>query len=89
MASKNNPMLKISDVLRFADDSCNCDNSTCVKEVQKGTDVQVSEFGGEGTGMKSIKVVPWKDNEDVTMTLNGEISALSSIQCKEEGKMIE
>lgn len=42
-----------------------------MKEVQKGADVQVSEFGGEGTGMKSIKVVPWKDNEDVTMTLTG------------------
>ena len=42
-----------------------------MKEVQAGTDVKVSQFGGEGTGMKSIKVVPWKDNEDVTMTLNG------------------
>ena len=42
-----------------------------MKEVQKGANVQVSEFGGEGTGMKSIKVVPWKDNEDVTMTLTG------------------
>ena len=57
--------------ISFADSACNCDNSTCVREVQKGTDVQVSEFGGEGTGMKSIKVVPWKDNEDVTMTLTG------------------
>ena len=42
-----------------------------MKEVQAGTDVTVSEFGGEGTGMKSIKSIPWKNNEDVTMTLKG------------------
>ena len=53
------------------DNACNCDNSTCVREVQAGTDVKVSEFGGEGTGLKSIKSVPWKNNEDVSMKLTG------------------
>ena len=42
-----------------------------MKEVQAGTDVKISSFGGEGTGMKSIKEVPWKDNEDVTLTVKG------------------
>ena len=33
----------------------------------------MSKFGGEGTGFKSMKDVNWKNNEDVTLTVKGEI----------------
>ena len=36
----------------------------------------MSKFGGEGTGFKSMKDVNWKNNEDVTLTVKGEIGWL-------------
>ena len=33
----------------------------------------MSKFGGEGTGFKSMKDVNWKNDEDVTLTVKGEI----------------
>ena len=44
-----------------------------LKEVENGTGVIVSKFGGEGTGFKSMKDVEWKNNEDVTLIVKGEI----------------
>ena len=43
------------------------------KEIDHGEGVIVSKFGGEGTGFKSMKDVEWKNNEDVTLIVKGEI----------------
>ena len=32
----------------------------------------MSKFGGEGTGFKSMKDVKWKNDEDVTLIVEGE-----------------
>ena len=42
------------------------------KEVEHGEGVIVSKFGGEGTGFKSMKDVKWKNDEDVTLIVEGE-----------------
>ena len=42
-----------------------------LKEVENGTGVIVSKFGGEGTGFKSMKDVMWKNNEVVTLIVKG------------------
>ena len=42
------------------------------KEVKHGEGVIVSKFGGEGTGFKSMKDVKWKNDEDVTLIVEGE-----------------
>ena len=44
-----------------------------LKEVENGKGVIVSKFGGEGAGFKSMKDVEWKNNEDVTLIVKGEI----------------
>ncbi len=47
--------------------------------VQVGDGVRVSAFGGEGTGLKSMKAFDWKENERVTITVKGRKNASSSI----------
>ena len=34
----------------------------------------MSKFGGEGTGFKSMKDVNWKNNEDVALIVQGDMS---------------
>ena len=51
---------------------CRKDGVDCPKKVRSGDGVTVSNFGGEGTGLKSIKEdFPWKENEDVTFRVTG------------------
>ena len=53
---------------------CRVDGVDCPEEVRSGDGVTVSRFGGEGTGLKSIKEdFPWKENEDVTVRVQGRL----------------
>ena len=56
----------------------------------------MSKFGGEGTGFKSMKDVKWKNDEDVTLIVEGErlfvpkrfvhIQAFCGVQCRTGGE---
>ena len=48
-------------------------NEDCPKEVSNGRSVTVSRFGNEGTGLKSMRDLPWKENEDVTFRVKGRL----------------
>ena len=39
--------------------------------VRAGEDVYTDDFGGEGTGVKSMKFVNWRPNEEVVTTVKG------------------
>ena len=45
-----------------------------VEEVDHGDGVVVTEFGGEGTGLKSMKDFQWKEGEEVTFTIEGKLN---------------
>ncbi len=49
----------------------NCGHNS-VEAIEAGADVEVSEFGGEGTGIKSMKHVDWKTKETVTFRIEAE-----------------
>jgi hypothetical protein len=44
-----------------------------VGEVAHGEGVEVSSFGGEGTGLKSMKDVAWREGEEAIFTVKGVI----------------
>jgi len=49
----------------------------------KGDGVEVKTFGGEGTGMKSMKVVPWKVGDDITLQIKGKlVNGMWQVGCK-------
>jgi len=53
----------------------------------RGEGVEVKTFGGEGTGMKSMKVVPWKAGEAVTVQVKGKlVSGMWQVSCKYQWK---
>ena len=39
--------------------------------IRGGDDVHLDDFGGEGTGVKSMKFVDWRPNEEVVTTVKG------------------
>ena len=39
--------------------------------VKKGEDVHIDDFGGEGTGLKSMKQINWTPNEMIEFTVTG------------------
>ena len=39
--------------------------------VKAGEDVNIDDFGGEGTGLKSMKFVDWRPNEEIVTTVKG------------------
>lgn len=48
------------------------DHRNNVRVIEHGPGVQVESFGGEGTGQKSMKEVPWKENDKVTLRVTGQ-----------------
>ena len=52
--------------------------SYSVKSVGAGPGVQVSEFGGEGTGIKTMRDCDWKVGTLVTFTVEGYIEGMIS-----------
>ena len=42
-----------------------------VSKVDHGKGVKVSEFGGEGTGLKSMRDFNWKEGQDIKFTVEG------------------
>ena len=44
----------------------------CVEEVCHGPGVSVENFGGEGTGLKSMMDFPWLEGEEVTFSVTGQ-----------------
>lgn len=47
-----------------------------VEELDHGEGVEVSEFGGEGTGLKSMKDFAWKEGEEVTFVIEGKLTGV-------------
>jgi hypothetical protein len=47
------------------------DGSNHASLVTAGEDVYIEDFGGEGTGIKSMKFVNWKPNQEVITTVEG------------------
>lgn len=45
-----------------------------MEEVESGEGVAVSEFGGEGTGLKSMLDFDWREGKPVTFTVTGQRS---------------
>lgn len=54
------------------------DGANKVEAEQHGDKVVVTPFGGEGTGMKSMKDIDWRDNENVELRISGEKQGSSS-----------
>jgi len=42
-----------------------------VELISSGKDVIIDDFGGEGTGLKSMKEVSWKEGEEITLKVSG------------------
>ena len=49
------------------------EGSHSVELVNVGPGVKVSEFGGEGTGIKTIKDLNWKEGSNVTFNVEGHL----------------
>lgn len=62
---------RISPTQRVAIFSMWNDHRNNVREIEHGPGVHVQTFGGEGTGMKSMKEINWKDNQKVTFRVSG------------------
>ena len=52
--------------------------SYSVESVGAGPGVQVSEFGGEGTGIKTMRDCDWKEETSVTFSVEGYIEGMIS-----------
>ena len=50
------------------------DHFNSVELIEAGKDVEVSEFGGEGTGIKTMKDFDWLEHENVTFKVCGNFS---------------
>ena len=48
-------------------------DTTSVEFVDSGPGVEVSKFGGEGTGLKSMRDLDWTENSTVTFRVRGKV----------------
>jgi len=62
---------RVSDTERIVIFSMWNDRWNSVREVKHGAGVRVQSFGGEGTGMKSMKSINWRDNQKITLRVSG------------------
>ena len=52
--------------------------------ISKGKEVKVSEFGGEGTGLKSMKQIKWEKNQRIQFVVEGQYNQILdgwTVQC--------
>ena len=57
------------------------DNEHQVSEVERGDDVTIRSFGGEGQGMKSMKPLQWKNGQNIRFKVRSCLSFMLFYTC--------